>query len=633
MFLQAVFILVALECQISEAAVAVQKIFMETECAVIQEIELRYNPVLHFFSSKEHTRATLDCSEGPTFELDPADKSDSYRLEPLEPQIQTQLIDSQLYNPEVVTYFITHGYLESWDLALGNYPCLTKDLILNNSEANVFILDWSGGSRPPIPIDYSYSVAASKVVGELLGSFINSLIRVTDVQDASRYHLYSHSLGSHLVGTAGYVVPEVGRITVADPAGGCFLSPEEERAEVRRTGRLPRGRRRLSQQSAKLVVAIHTDSKLLGLSENVGHYDIYANGGVKQPECLTQLKPPRPTLDPSDQIACNHAYSHRLIDTFAVFLYGDSASEPKGAKGLDSNLLGQPPITDQAEADRRCYEVAYRCSTYEAFESGECGVCFDDDESDCLYIGLSFKTYDSAPKVDYTDEGANSNNVDGGNSNKNSIPIIGRLPSLGENSEKNQIGEHFVKSGMSDPLVCQFHYQVIIAAKKSDSDLKLYLQIPLRESGKLEGSVGEQDDRLIEASHKLADGSDAAESIRKELPKYAGDIEVEEVDLYTALITFDLVKCDGASESSLLIGDQWKLCEPLDNIEEGLLLGSSEEAAESIQWATLIYMSGVEARSRLKFSYVFERDNYESAEPQTCDKSGFKVFASKLRQV
>lgn len=612
----------------------------DAKCFVFQEIALLRNPVLHFFSSREHTHATLGCSDGPTFELSPADKTDDFKLEKLEPEMKEKLVDSKLYNPNAITYFSVHGWLESWDD--GDYSCRIKDLVLNNSEANFFILDWSGGSKPLNPVDYAFSVSATKNVAQLVGSFINSLIKITGTADATKFHLLGHSLGSHVVGFVGYTVPKVGRITGLDPAGPCFNSSgAEDRAAIQKTGHLADGRRRLSQQSAQLVVALHTDMAMFGLNEECAHYDVFINGAVKQPDCgLENLKQ---KLDLNKQItselACPHRYSHEIVDTFARFLFGDSAPEPAADKELSSNSLGQKPVADQAEADKRCYEVAYKCDTSEAFELGECGLCFDDDEPDCLYIGLSSKTADSAPKFDGSGKKTDDNTVTCAKSEDNSdekfnneiqgkdeLPPCAFLP-----SEENQIGHHFVKTGHARPLACLFQYQVVIAAEKSDVIEELYLQVPLQKSGSLKGSVGKQEDRLIKASHKLADESEAAKRIRKELPKVAGDVKIDGVDLYTALITFAVAECDDTGEF-VPKSNQWELCSPLDSIKEGLLLGPKGSAAKSIQWATLSYLSGVEARTRLEFSYLFKSGDDKSADPQTSDKFGIKATATKFRK-
>lgn len=604
-------------------------------CIFPRRVTLQFNPVLHFFSSREHSLETLGCSKGLTFELRPPGKSDHLKLDSADSKIRTHLIDSQLYNSNVVTYFIAHGWREFWNKS--DYGCHIKDLILNNSQANVFIVDWSGGSVTRNPVDYGFSVGATSIVAELVGSFINSLIDATGVQDATQFHLIGHSLGSHLFGFVGYIVPRVGRITALDPAGPCFRSsPIESRSLVEETGFLADGRRRLSQASAQLVVAYHTDTALFGLNENCAHYDVYVNGGVKQPNCSFANMQIGIGSKLIVEQGCAHMYSHKIVDTFARFFLGEEAPEP--SDDLASNELGQRPILSQEEADLRCYEVAYRCNSYQAFELGECGMCFNDNEPHCVYIGLSFLTANSALKFNVgTSQRLKLDSVTCANVRINkdvefneetqrneTLPSCSAFP-----NELDHFGRHFIKIGGDNPLACLFQYQVVIATDKSSTTDKFYLQLPLQRSGLLCGSVGYQEDRLVQVSHKLADGSDAAEHIRNALRKVVANIQVDDLDLYTALITFTVTVCnsDGSYDLS---NNQWHLCRPLDRIKEALLLAQSKQSASAIKWATLIYLSGLESRTRLQFSYLFRSDKDKSVELKVGEKFGFKVVASRM---
>ncbi|CAG2065128.1 unnamed protein product, partial [Timema podura] len=68
-----------------------------------------------------------------------------------------------------LTYFIAHGYLEG-----GHKPWigrLTGEL-LKNRDANVVVVDWSGGSNPP----YTQAVANIRVVGVITAHLINQLL-------------------------------------------------------------------------------------------------------------------------------------------------------------------------------------------------------------------------------------------------------------------------------------------------------------------------------------------------------------------------------------------------------------------------------------------------------------------------
>lgn len=76
--------------------------------------------------------------------------------------------------------------------------------------------------------------------------------------------------------------------------------------------------KRLKPSDAVYVEAIHTNTGLYGLNDNVGDVDFYPNGGFTQPGCLTPL--------------CDH---FRAID-----LFGASVADPNHLVGNQcANLL------------------------------------------------------------------------------------------------------------------------------------------------------------------------------------------------------------------------------------------------------------------------------------------------------
>lgn len=501
-------------------------------CLLKRSPKWRSNPTLHYFPASLYSPKSYGCKNSivlplnisKTIDLDNndnlvVDEDEDYLLDM---NLRSDLIDSNLYNKSLETYVIIHGFLASWDGS--NWMCRLKDMILNNTQANVFILDWSGGSQPMLPIDYSQSVANTKYVGELVGSFINRLLQFSGQSNANKFHLIGHSLGAHISGFIGYSVKTIGRITGLDPAGPCFGSfipmtgKQTEHAQL--SGYLSgnSNTRRLSPLSADLVVALHTDTSLFGLNENCGHYDIYVNGGATQPGCLNLGIPSRVAslldLDLSGALStdftCSHSYAHKMIDTFTEQINNFMPI----SIGMDSITNGLQKATSNTSelqkflqaSNKKCYPMAYECRSWAAFKAGECGFCNSDPDNDstdnqgCVFVGVmqinetkiagldgtrnqnikrqiesyfndnnkyddAYDGLDNDGKVnneDYDDD--DGDEQDGDESLVSSSDLRMRRKAL-DNVSK---GQHFIRLGVDNPT-CLYHYQIIIAVNSSDS--------------------------------------------------------------------------------------------------------------------------------------------------------------------
>ncbi|XP_063229930.1 pancreatic lipase-related protein 2-like [Bacillus rossius redtenbacheri] len=175
-------------------------------------------------------------------------------------------------NQHDFTYVICHGYVEngrkSWIKALAGE-------LLKNRDANVILVDWGEGAKPP----YTQAVANTRLVGAVLAQLLASL-RIVGVS-SSAVHFIGHSLGAHIGGYAGLRLQtqhdlRLGRITGLDPAAPHFAGTAPEV--------------RLDPSDADFVDVIHSDtSKFItggfGMSEPCGHVDFYPNGGENQPGC------------------------------------------------------------------------------------------------------------------------------------------------------------------------------------------------------------------------------------------------------------------------------------------------------------------------------------------------------------
>ncbi|XP_070136043.1 phospholipase A1 1 [Drosophila bipectinata] len=149
---------------------------------------------------------------------------------------------------------------------------------------------------------YSWSALNTDLIGEHIGVGLTHLIELTPLRNI---HLIGHSLGAHIMGTAGRTFKRltgklIPRITGLDPAKPCF----------RRENILPG----LSKGDAKLVDVIHTNMGILAKRGPLGDVDFYPGGAHPiQPGCLT--------------IGCSHT---RAVEYFAESAY----------PGQEKNFLG-----------------------------------------------------------------------------------------------------------------------------------------------------------------------------------------------------------------------------------------------------------------------------------------------------
>lgn len=321
------------------------------------------------------------------------------------------------------------------------------------------------------------------------------------------------------------------------------------------------------------------------------------------------------------------------------------------------------------KSEDRCYAMAYSCRTWEAFRSGECGFC-DDDDVRCVFTGLylgremtnlerSSKTRKASSKgfgfvsrsirslgriVRDQDEASPTDddrfNEVSYNQNEDDTSDVARSLKRQEVSERASRGQHFIKTAAQAPT-CLYHYQIVIATNASDngkasrflSAMKegkqhyFYLQIPLNQSGAalvdLDGT--RKRDRLIQVSHLLKSGSrqhaelagDPFERLQKEYSRASNSrltkIEPKQLDFYTALITFKsapLEQESGSCNEAALAEKTgaWYLCRPLRRMEEARIWASNRQQLERVQWVALNYMSGLKQAARLKRSHLLVRD-------------------------
>lgn len=113
---------------------------------------------------------------------------------------------------------------------------------------------------------YSWSAFNTEPIGVLIAE---ALADLTATYPVEKIHLIGHSLGAHIVGSAGrnllYTTEKlVSRITGLDPASPCFNEGEALSG--------------LFRGDAEFVDIIHSNVGVLGKKDSIGDADYYPNG-------------------------------------------------------------------------------------------------------------------------------------------------------------------------------------------------------------------------------------------------------------------------------------------------------------------------------------------------------------------
>ncbi|XP_076318045.1 pancreatic lipase-related protein 2-like [Tachypleus tridentatus] len=220
-----------------------------------------------------------------------------------EPQMLDYIDESTVLtsslNQESPIKIVIHGFFQ--DSTKSTFTKIRK-AILDKENANVILVDWGRGARPPF---YNAASVNTELVGRQVAALIKLLIEKRGVSTAN-IHITGYSLGAHAAGFAGKRLKEISgarikRITALDPAGPFF---EGKGKDVH-----------LSYDDAEYVDVIHTSvgtdilSGEVGMHEAIGHVDFYPNGGNQQPMCY-------PKKGLVDGLVCNHkASSMYFIDS------------------------------------------------------------------------------------------------------------------------------------------------------------------------------------------------------------------------------------------------------------------------------------------------------------------------------
>ncbi|XP_020710166.2 pancreatic triacylglycerol lipase-like [Athalia rosae] len=172
------------------------------------------------------------------------------------------------FDPRVPTRIVIHGWLNSNESKIN--PLLRAGYLESGFEYNFIFVDWNAYAKR----DYWYARSKVQTVGEYVGEMIDFLVdQGMDIKDLI---ILGHSLGAHVSGIAGRSCSyEVPIIVAMDPASPLFW-PIKTKTN-------------LSKNDARVVYAIHTNAGFLGYPEEIGHIDMWPNGGSHQRGCVADL--------------------------------------------------------------------------------------------------------------------------------------------------------------------------------------------------------------------------------------------------------------------------------------------------------------------------------------------------------
>eukprot|EP00058_Branchiostoma_floridae_P017383 XP_002602871.1 hypothetical protein BRAFLDRAFT_103255 [Branchiostoma floridae] len=157
----------------------------------------------------------------------------------------TSLMTSN-FEDKVKTYISIHGFTMFSAIPDTHWHFEFTKRLLERENANVFFVDWQGGSRTGV--DANQAASNVRVVAAELVYFCEWLQNQTGVSFES-FHLVGFSFGSQVAGLAGGRLNNLGRITGLDPAAFGF---EDNPPDAQ-----------LDETDAMFVDVIHTDGEII----------------------------------------------------------------------------------------------------------------------------------------------------------------------------------------------------------------------------------------------------------------------------------------------------------------------------------------------------------------------------------
>uniref|UniRef100_T1JRK9 Lipase domain-containing protein n=1 Tax=Tetranychus urticae TaxID=32264 RepID=T1JRK9_TETUR len=245
------------------------------------------------------------------------------------------------FNPKLRTIFAVHGFY--YANYLGQYQIesfrkLKKALFIKENINYIFV-DWGKGASTW----YVQATANTRVVGAQLAQLVEKIILNFGVSK-NKIWLIGHSLGAHVVGYAGSIVKNIGRITGLDPAKPYFVGMPNEV--------------RLDAGDALFVDVIHTNAPQIsqpfgfGTRQILGHVDFYPNGGNNQPGCIKE----------------------EIAGFFESLQYGLQKTSICNHERSIQMLASAIDVSN-------CEMIAHKCDSFLDFKQGSCYLCGPDGQN------------------------------------------------------------------------------------------------------------------------------------------------------------------------------------------------------------------------------------------------------------
>ncbi|KAL3290187.1 hypothetical protein HHI36_023547 [Cryptolaemus montrouzieri] len=243
----------------------------------------------------------------------------------------TQLDKSGIFNPNIKTVFLIHGWNNDYSSAFNS---LLRPALLKFYDINVFVVDWGKIANK----NYFTAKFSVKTIGEFVGEFIN-LIADEYNTTYKNFTFIGHSLGAHVSAVAAANLKIKADLIIGlDPAEPLFLVHDTYG--------------RLDPSDADFVHVIHTNAGIFGFSMPLGHADYYPNGGSNQPGCFGTIGS-----------VCSHSRSYEyLADSIlnkGMQLFALRCSSYRSFKKGKCNSSKNLSIMGRFEVDRRASGVYY----------------------------------------------------------------------------------------------------------------------------------------------------------------------------------------------------------------------------------------------------------------------------------
>ncbi|XP_044726528.1 hepatic triacylglycerol lipase-like [Chrysoperla carnea] len=171
---------------------------------------------------------------------------------------------------------------------------LNNEGILSTNECNILADGVSDEIWSILPRQiYKNSAENIPIVGKYVGELLISLAEAKNI-NIEDIRIRGFSLGAHVAGSIGKTIKsktgkKIGRITGMDPAGPLFRNVSAAN--------------RLDKDDAMFTDVIHTNGRLFGLYNPIGHVNFYPNGG-----CIQMCK-----FDETEFAGCSHALAFKYF--------------------------------------------------------------------------------------------------------------------------------------------------------------------------------------------------------------------------------------------------------------------------------------------------------------------------------